>query len=426
MNRIHTILHYFVGDLYLILQGGRTFVDRPPEETLDGLKREIAAYEALERAQGGDEARQELARLEDLKSMVARLETDSLKAMEASARGRPPAPAELADLNELAYERVSGIIAELHALHRTKFQRAIDESQQRMFLISALYVAFAVGGALLLFLGNRFLFRTLVLPITRLAQAALHISDRDLSQRVPVRSGDEIGQLSRAFNLMADRLEAHEAERLSFQAELERQVKQRTRELEETTARLQTTQSELVRSERVAVTGQIAAGVTHEIRTPLNSLAINLQLLRRELSGSAAPPPIHEVLDGLTVLEYEVTRINGILEEFVAFARLPTPRFAEVEVVPLIDEVLTFLGPQAAGGDVRLGRPPVAPGAIVRGDRDQLRQVLLNLTQNALQAMPDGGILAVEVSDDGEQVKIAVTDSGAGVPEAQRELIFLP
>ncbi|MBI3107141.1 MAG: HAMP domain-containing protein, partial [Candidatus Rokubacteria bacterium] len=100
-----------------------------------------------------------------------------------------------------------------------------------MFLISSLYVTFAVGGASLLLLGNRFLSRRLVSPIGRLAQAALRIAGGDLAQRVPVRSGDEVGRLSRAFNVMTERLEAHEAERLNFQAELERQVKERTREL---------------------------------------------------------------------------------------------------------------------------------------------------------------------------------------------------
>ncbi len=426
VDRIHTTLHYFVGDVYLVLYGGRTLVDRPPEETLEELKREIAVYEAREGEQGGDEARQEVVQIEELKSVVSRLEITSSKAMEASARGRAPAPAELAALNELAYERVSGILEELHTLHRKKFQRAIDEVQQRMLLISALYIVFAVGGALLLFLGNRFLFRTLVLPITRLAQAALHISAGDLSQRVPVRSADEVGQLSRAFNLMADRLEAHQGERFHFEAELERQVMERTRELEEATARLQATQARLIRSERIAVTGQIAAGVTHEIRTPLNSLAINVQLLRRDLSRESTPPPFREILNTLGTVEYEITRINRILEEFVNFARLPAPQFEQVEVGSLLEEILKFLGPHAAEAGVHIEASCASSVAPVRGDQDQLREVFLNLGQNAMQAMPNGGVLGVEVGQDGGWAEIAVTDSGPGISEAERERIFLP
>jgi nitrogen fixation/metabolism regulation signal transduction histidine kinase len=114
-----------------------------------------------------------------------------------------------------------------------------------MLLISALYVAFAVGGGLLLLLGDRFLSRTLVLPITRLAQAALQIAGGDLAQRVAVRSGDEVGQLSRAFNLMAERLETHEAERMNFEAELGRQVKERRR-LEEDRSEAQAAQVQLI------------------------------------------------------------------------------------------------------------------------------------------------------------------------------------
>lgn len=426
VDRIHSTLHYFVGDLYLVLQGGRAFVDLAPEETFEGLKREVAAYEALERAQGGDEARQELVQLGELKSLLTRLEVASLKAVEASSEGRPPTPVELAGFNELAFEQVSKILQELHALHRKKFERAIDESQRRLLLISALYVAFAMGGVLFLFLGNRFLSRTLVLPVTRLAQAALRIAGGDLSQRVPVRSEDEVGQLSRAFNLMAERLEAHEAERSNFQAELERQVKERTQELEEIAARLRATQAQLLRSERIAVTGQIAAGVTHEIRTPLNSLAINVQLLRRELSGGTSPASRREILNALATVEYEITRINRTLEEFVRFARLPTPRSEHVKVGPLLQEILELLEPQAAEAGVRVEAswPPLV--AAVRGDRDQLREVFLNLGQNALQAMPNGGVLGVEVSQDREWVEIAVTDSGPGIREEDRERIFLP
>ncbi len=425
IDRIHGLVHHFVSDLHLVLWGVELPEHRPPKETLEEVKARLAAYEALEHAQGNAEARQELARLDALKTLLARLEMAALALLTTSARGGPPLPSNLAVANGLAHE-ISAVIDELHRVHETKFRLATDRTRRWMILISTLYAGSVVGGVLLLVVGDRFLTRKLVAPISRLAEAALHIAGGDLSRRVPIQSGDEVGQLSRAFNAMAGRLETHEAERVSFEAELERQVKQRTGQLQETTARLQATQSELVRSERIAVTGQIAAGVTHEIRTPLNSLAINLQLLRRDLSEAATPPPIADVLQGLASLEYEINRINGILEEFVNFARLPAPRFADVEIVSLVDEILTFLGPQAAGSGVGLERRPMTPEALVRADRDQIRQVLLNLSQNALQAMPDGGTLAVEVGADDGWVDVALADSGAGVPEARRELIFLP
>ncbi|MFQ5829583.1 MAG: ATP-binding protein [Candidatus Methylomirabilia bacterium] len=425
VDRIHTLIQHYVGDLHLVLQSGAALAHPARAEVFESLKREIAAYESLERAQEGDEARQELMRLGELKSLVARLETASLEAIEAFAQGRLQSPGELAILNELAHE-VSRVIQEIHALHRNKFQSAIDESQRQMLLISALYVFFALGGGLFLLVGDRFLSRTLVLPITRLARAALHIAGGDLSQRVPVRSGDEVGQLSRVFNLMAERLETQEAERLNFQAELERQVKERTRELEETTARLQATQAQLVRSERIAVTGQIAAGVTHEIRTPLNSLGINVQLLRRELSGQPPPPSLRESLGTLVTVEYEINRINRTLEEFVKFARLPAPRFGQVDVVPLLQEILAFLGPQTAESGVRVEVSSTSSVGPVRGDRDQLCEIFLNLGQNALQAMPNGGVLGVQVGQDGDWVEVAVTDCGPGIRGADREQIFLP
>ncbi len=425
IERIHGIIQHFIGDLHLAFQGTPARDHQPPGLVLADLRTRIAAYEALERAQGSDEAGQELGPLAKLKSLLTQLESVSLAAVEATARGRPPTPREVALISESAHE-ISAVVEDLHAVHEKKFERAINTTQRQMLLISALYVAFVFSGGLLLLFGDRFLSRNLVSPITGLAEAAVHIASGNLSRRVPVRSSDEVGQLSRAFNVMAERLEAHEAERLTFEAELERQVKERTRELEETSARLQATQAELIRSERIAVTGQIAAGVTHEIRTPLNSLAINVQLLRRELSGDSAPPSFRELLDALATLEYEITRINRILEEFVNFARLPIPKLEHVEIGALLQEILGLLRPQAAAAGVRI--EPVTPVSVasVRGDQDQLRQVFLNLAHNALQAMPNGGVLGVEVGRDSERVKIAIADSGPGVPEAERELIFLP
>jgi signal transduction histidine kinase len=425
IDRIHGIVQHFVGDLHIALQGRLAPDHHPPGVVIGELRTRIAAYEALERAQASAEAAQELARIGKLTSLLAELESVSRAAIGASARGRPPTPDELAVISRSAHE-VSAVVEDLHALHAKKFQRATDATHRQMLLISALYVAFAFGGGLLLLFGDRFLSRNLVLPITRLAEAAFHIASGDLSRRVPVRSGDEIGQLARAFNVMAERLEAHEAQRLTFEAELERQVKERTRELEETSARLQATQAQLIRSERIAVTGQIAAGVTHEIRTPLNSLAINVQLLRRELSAEATPPPLREILAELATVEYEITRINRILEEFVNFARLPTPRFERVAPVPLVQEVLGLLGPQASAAGVSVESRPAGSVPSVRGDQDQLRQVFLNLAQNALHAMPNGGVLGVEWSRDGEWVEVAISDSGPGVSESERELIFLP
>lgn len=426
LDRIRSTVDAFLSDLHLVIQRGRAAGREPPEAVLDELKTRITTYETLERLQGGDEATQELVQLEALKVLLAQLETVSLAAIGASERGRPPAPGELVLINELAHTRFSGVIQQLHAVHQTKFQRATERNQRRMVVISALYVAFALGGGLFLLVGNRFLSRSLVTPIARLADAALSIAGGDLSRRVGVRSGDEIGQLSRTFDLMAERLEAHESERLMFEAELGRQVKERTRELEATTARLQVTQADLIRAERIAVTGQIAAGVTHEIRTPLNSLAINVQLLRRDLSADTAPPSLAEILEALAALEYEITRINRILEEFVNFARLPTPQLESVEIGPLLQEILALLGPPAAVTGVRVEPLRAGPGAWVRGDRDQLRQVFLNLGQNALQAMVHGGVLGVEIGVGEQWVQIAVVDSGPGVPETEQERIFLP
>jgi signal transduction histidine kinase len=424
IDRIHLLAHGLVADLHLLVHGGRAFPERPHRHVLEDLNDEIAVYE-VEHAPDSGEAHLELVGLDNLKSVLAGLESLSTTIVTALERGQPSTLGELERLNELGRE-VSRAIDDLHEQDRRKLQWVIGASQQRMRWISTLYLAFTAAGGLFLLLGNRFISRALVMPISELAHAASSIARGDFSTRVSVRRGDEVGQLAESFNLMTDRLEANEAKRIAFEAQLEHIVKDRTRNLEETTAKLRATQAQLLRSERIAVTGQIAADVTHRIRTPLNSLAIHVQLLRRELAGGGAPAAVDAPRDTLAAVEYEVGRINGILEEFIHFARLPAPRFTRIELGSLLNETERLLEPQAVKAGVRIETPEVSIVATVQGDRDQLLEVFLNLGQNALLAMPNGGVISMKLDRAEEWLEVAVADRGPGVPEAEQETIFLP
>jgi signal transduction histidine kinase len=317
-------------------------------------------------------------------------------------------------------------VEELSDLHRRQETELLQNSQRMLQGIVALYLALIPTGGFLIVATSIIFRRRMVTPLRALADTALGIAEGRTDRRVPVYSRDEFGQVSYAFNIMAERVETREREIADLHMGLQDKVLERTRELEEAMRRLMSTQEALVRTERAAVVGQVAAAVTHGIRTPLSALAINLQLIRRALDRQALSP--ERVRPLLSTADLEVDRINRTLEEFVHYSRLPKPRLATVDCNALIQQVAAFLQAHAEEARVTITLRCEDDLPSIQGDGDQLREALLNLTSNAIQAMPNGGQLNFETcrtdDDQAKAVMLRITDTGRGIAPEDLPHIF--
>jgi two-component system, NtrC family, sensor histidine kinase HydH len=180
-------------------------------------------------------------------------------------------------------------------------------------------------------------------------------------------------------------------------------------------------------AEKLAAVGTMTAGLSHEIRNPLNAAALQLTVLERRLQRleKEVQPPL---LEPLHLVRDEIRRLDHILEDFLQFARPRefVPRRVEVAVV--LTKVLDLLEGEGERRGVRIERAfePVPP---VAGDEERLRQVVMNLALNALDATPRGGAVRVacRVEDPAaNEVAIYVDDSGKGVPQEVRDRVFEP
>ncbi len=183
----------------------------------------------------------------------------------------------------------------------------------------------------------------------------------------------------------------------------------------------------LTRTRRFAELGQLMAGIVHEIRNPLNAMRLNLHVLSRRQpdvdSRSATSQENNEII---RETNYEIERVEGLLRILLGYARPDNPRNENLDVRAEVQATLTFLRPLLERAEILVKATFPEQPAIVVMDRDRFRQILLNLINNAREAMDVGGCIQIHVKPVADKVEVVVADDGPGVPFSHRERIFEP
>jgi signal transduction histidine kinase len=172
---------------------------------------------------------------------------------------------------------------------------------------------------------------------------------------------------------------------------------------------------------RLTAISRITGGVAHEIKNPLNAISLRLDLLRARLGA-----PEEELTKEIDILSAEVRRLDRVVKTFLDFSRPVNVRLVEVDLVALTREVTDLMTPQGrlAGIQMSFEAPPDADALWIRGDADMLKQAVLNLVTNALDAMKSGGNLRVRVARAGDSVALEIADDGPGIPPELRDKVF--
>ena len=186
-------------------------------------------------------------------------------------------------------------------------------------------------------------------------------------------------------------------------------------ELTGTLSRLQTAQQELLVAERMATVGRLSLKVAHEVRNPISAIELNAELLGDIVRGRSGED-MNEAVGLVTAIRDQVNTLDALTEEYLAFARFPRPNFEEESVNQLVQELAEFVRPVATrqGLAVRVEIDPNTP--MMEIDRGLMRQAILNLVKNGLEALSSGGELTIASHFDGEAVDISVSDTGSGIP----------
>jgi signal transduction histidine kinase len=231
-------------------------------------------------------------------------------------------------------------------------------------------------------------------------------------KRIPLTRKDEWGYLARHFNAMADEIQ----QILSRNRDLARNLEERVREATRHVVELQSQVNQL---QKLTAMGYLTATLAHDLGTPLHSIAGLARLLQE--GGDWSP----DVARKLALIVQQTERLSAVIQNVRHVTRPPEPRFATVGVSGLLDETLPLVEPLARKAGIALKVDLEENLPLIRADRDRVQTALLNLIQNAIEAMPGGGDLTVLARTDPVRpgVFLVIQDTGGGIaPELQEKV----
>jgi two-component system, NtrC family, sensor kinase len=260
------------------------------------------------------------------------------------------------------------------------------------------------------------------IPVRKLTRGTQEITKGNLDYRIKVRSSDEIGDLADSFNRMTEELGRARDELTEWAQTLEERVEQKTDELRRAL-------SNMVQMEKMASLGKLSASVAHELNNPLAGILAYAKLLKKKIGkGNLTEERSKEIESELAMIADESARCGNIVNNLLLFSRQKVGEFQPQSLAPVVEQSLKLIAHHLSMNNVRceLDMPEMPVEAIC--DPQQIEQALIALEINAIEAMPDGGILKIgmKLLEKENEAEIKVIDNGIGINEEDLEHIFEP
>ncbi len=251
--------------------------------------------------------------------------------------------------------------------------------------------------------------RSFTRPIQRLTAGVKAVSRGELQTSIASRGRDELATLALAFNEMASSLEQNHTD-----------LEAKNLELQQVNAELQQIHERLIRTERLAAVGQLAAGVSHEIDNPVGIILGYAELLLEDCRDD------QQKADDLRAIIAECQRCRKITGGLLGLVRVSEQQRELIDIESLVKETINSLLPQKMFQNIVIELPETQPLPPFYGDADRIRQVLVNLLLNSAQALQGSGAIWVQFAQDGDRLLLEIHDNGPGIATEHYEQIFEP
>ena len=266
-----------------------------------------------------------------------------------------------------------------------------------------------------------FVLRVVYGPLKALETGTRLLASGDLGYQTEVRSRDELADLAVSFNAMSRQLHDAREEITAWNRTLEDRVREKTDELNRA-------HEQMLRTERMASIGKLAAVVAHEINNPLAGILTYAKLLKKRFVSSYDPAQNEDTLSSLTLIESESRRCGEIVKNLLSFARATPLTFEPSDVNAVIQRCVQLVQHQLKLANIELNLNLASDLPLVQCDPSQIEQVILSLVMNAIDAMPRGGTLRIASSCSFKpaEAQIQVQDDGVGIPPDVLPNLFEP
>ncbi len=273
-----------------------------------------------------------------------------------------------------------------------------DKFTAMRFSVVSTFIGITILGIVIALALSFLLANSIVKPVSRLTIASRRIADGDFTQQVNIRSDDEIGKLGNIFNFMVTSIKNQDTKIKEF------------------------AQAKMAEAERLAIIGQLAAGVAHEINNPLTGIILYCDIALKSM------PEDDVKRKNLEKINHEAIRCKSIVKGLLDFARHKKPETKEASVNQILETTLFLLKNQPLFHNVNLKNDLDQSLPLIKIDVGQIQQVFMNIIMNAVEAMDGKGDLSIksQLSEDEKYIEISFTDTGPGIKSEHIKRIFEP
>ncbi|MBU1044153.1 MAG: HAMP domain-containing protein [Candidatus Omnitrophica bacterium] len=260
---------------------------------------------------------------------------------------------------------------------------------------------------------------SIIRPIRDLINMTKGIALGDFSKKVMLAANDEIGDLTKAFNHMADELSSSKQEIEDWNLRLQDKIEAVTKDLN-------AKQQMLIESEKMASLGVLSAGIAHEINNPLGVILGHAQMLIKELKEKKSLDNPQESIQMLETIESYTRRCSYIVNSLIQFAREKQMQMIDVDVNQAIENALIFTQNRISNKSIEIVKTLEENLPNIAADQIHLEQVFINIILNAEASMPQGGSLKISTQKTNAQIKVLFEDNGQGISKDDMNRIFEP